>query len=210
MLTADRASFRLLLLIVGGCLIAAAVKAQQPSGSDRLRKATFAGGCFWSMEPVFDNLPGVVSVRVGYTGGSARNPTYELVNLGVTGHVEAIEVSYDPQRIAFERLVDAYWHNTDPTDGGGQFCDRGAQYQPSIFYHDEEQRQVAEAAKLMIAQSARFKRIATQVRPASTFWPAEAYHQRFYKTHQFEYRTYRIGCGRDVRLAQLWGKAAIH
>jgi peptide-methionine (S)-S-oxide reductase len=181
--------------------------AQATAAPDRdLATATFAGGCFWSMEHVFDELPGVMSVTAGYSGGSAKNPTYEAVGMGVTGHAESVQVSYDPVRIAYERLLDAYWHNIDPTDGSGQFCDHGTQYRPIIFYADATQQQLAQQSKTAIEESHRFKRVLPQVLAASTFWPAEAYHQHFYKTHAVQYRLYRAGCGRDARLAQLWGQ----
>ena len=177
-----------------------------PDPAPGLARATFAGGCFWSMEHVFDELAGVVSVMVGYTGGAAKNPSYEQVELGVTGHAESVQVVYDPKKIDYEKLLDAYWHNTDPTDGGGQFCDHGTQYRPVIFYNDDVQKQIADASKKALEDSHRFKRILTQIVPASTFWRAEAYHQHFYKTNAFQYRMYRVACGRDPRLADLWGK----
>jgi len=167
--------------------------------------ATFAGGCFWSMEHVFDELPGVVSVTVGYAGGSARNPTYEQVEMGITGHAESVQVVYDPQHIAYTTLLDAYWHNVDPTDGAGQFCDHGTQYRPIIFYADEAQKLAAEESKTSLVQSHRFSRVLPQVLPAATFWRGEDYHQHYYKTHAAAYRLYRIGCGRDRRLRELWG-----
>ena len=168
--------------------------------------ATFAGGCFWSMEHVFDELPGVVSVAVGYAGGTAKKPSYEQVELGITGHAESVQIVYDPARIGYEKLLEAYWHNTDPTSGAGQFCDMGSQYRPIIFVADEIQRAAAERSKKALEQSGRFKRVLTQIQPASTFWPAEAYHQHYYKTHAAAYQMYRVGCGRDARLRQLWGQ----
>jgi peptide-methionine (S)-S-oxide reductase len=168
--------------------------------------ATFAGGCFWSMEHVFDELPGVVSVTVGYAGGTAKKPTYEQVELGITGHAESVQVVYDPAKIRYEALLDAYWHNTDPTSGAGQFCDMGSQYRPIIFVADEIQKAAAERSKQALEQSGRFKRVLTQIESASTFWPAEAYHQHYYKTHAAAYQMYRVGCGRDARLRQLWGQ----
>jgi peptide-methionine (S)-S-oxide reductase len=169
--------------------------------------AIFAGGCFWSMEHVFDQLPGVLTVTVGYTGGSAKRPSYEQVEAGITGHVESVQVTYDPDKISYERLLDAYWHNTDPTDGAGQFCDTGSQYRPIIFYADDAQQQAAEHSKIAIEQSGRFKRVLTRVQAAAVFWPAEDYHQHYYKTHAAAYNMYRVGCGRDARLRQLWGSS---
>ena len=136
-----------------------------PDPAPGLARATFAGGCFWSMEHVFDELAGVVSVMVGYTGGAAKNPSYEQVELGVTGHAESVQVVYDPKKIDYEKLLDAYWHNTDPTDGGGQFCDHGTQYRPVIFYNDDVQKQIADASKKALEDSHRFKRILTQIVP---------------------------------------------
>lgn len=167
--------------------------------------AVFAGGCFWSMEHVFDEIAGVVSVTAGYTGGTAKNPSYEQVEAGVTGHVESVRVIYDPARVRYDTLLTAYWHNTDPTDGAGQFCDHGSQYRPIIFYADETQRRLAEASKRAIEASHRFERVLTRIAPASTFWTAEARHQHFYKTHAAAYQRYSIGCGRDARLKELWG-----
>jgi peptide-methionine (S)-S-oxide reductase len=170
-----------------------------------MAQAVFAGGCFWSMEHVFDELPGVSSVTAGYAGGSVNRPTYEQVEMGVTGHAESVQVVYDPKTIGYDKLLDAYWHNIDPTDGGGQFCDHGTQYRPIIFYADEKQKQLAQESKSAVESSSRFKRVMTQIVPASAFWPAEAYHQHFYKTHAAQYRAYRVGCGRDARLQELWG-----
>jgi peptide-methionine (S)-S-oxide reductase len=167
--------------------------------------ATFAGGCFWSMEHVFDELPGVISVTVGYAGGPAKNPSYEQVEMGITGHAESVQVVFDPERITYNSLLNAYWHNIDPTDGAGQFCDHGTQYRPIIFYADEAQKLAAEASKAAIEQSHRFSRVMPQVLPAGVFWRGEDYHQHYYKTHAMAYKMYRIGCGRDHRLHELWG-----
>ena len=183
--------------------IAVVAGAQSPSSTAR---AVFAGGCFWSMEHVFDELPGVASVTAGYTGGTAKKPSYEQVEMGITGHVESVQVVYDPAKVSYDALLDAYWHNTDPTSGAGQFCDTGSQYRPIIFVADEAQREAAERSKKALEQSGRFKRVLTQIQPASTFWPAEEYHQHYYKTHAAAYRIYRVGCGRDARLRQLWGE----
>ena len=173
--------------------------------AQRSATAVFAGGCFWSMEHVFDDLPGVVSVTVGYAGGSARQPTYEQVEMGITGHAESVQVVYDSDKIAYERLLDAYWHNIDPTDGAGQFCDHGTQYRPIIFYGDDAQQRAAQASKDALVRSGRFARVMPQIAALTTFWRAEDYHQHYYKTHAAAYRLYRVGCGRDARLRQLWG-----
>jgi peptide-methionine (S)-S-oxide reductase len=184
-------------------LVAAAAGAQTPSPATST--ATFAAGCFWSLEHVFDELPGVVSVTVGYAGGTAKKPSYQQVEMGITGHAETVQVVFDPKTIRYEALLDAYWHNIDPTDGAGQFCDHGTQYRPIIFYADEEQQRLAEQSKTALEQSRRFARVMPQIVPASTFWRAEDYHQHYYKTHAVAYRMYRVGCGRDARLRELWG-----
>jgi peptide-methionine (S)-S-oxide reductase len=168
--------------------------------------ATFAGGCFWSMEHVFDALPGVTSVTAGYSGGTAQHPSYEQVEAGITGHAESVQVVFDPAKTSYDVLLDAYWHNIDPTTAAGQFCDYGTQYRPIIFYSNETQRLAAERSKKAVEDSRRFKRVMPQIVAASTFWPAEAYHQHFYKTHAAAYQAYRIGCGRDARLRELWSR----
>ena len=186
---------------ISALIVVSAVSAQ-PTG---LATATFAAGCFWSMEHVFNELPGVVSVTSGYAGGTAKKPSYEQVEMGITGHAETVQVVFDPKKIAYEALLDAYWHNMDPTDGAGQFCDHGPQYRPIIFYADDEQKKLAEQSKDALERSHRFARVMPQIVPASTFWRAEDYHQHYYKTHAVAYRIYRVGCGRDARLRELWG-----
>ena len=178
----------------------------QPAGDPPpgMQQAIFGGGCFWSMEHVFDEIPGVQSVAVGYTGGTAKSPSYEQVELGITGHVEAVRVVFDPSKVGYDTLLDAYWHNTDPTEGAGQFCDFGSQYRPIIFYSGDAQQRQAEASKKALEASQQFKRVMTRVQPASTFWIAEAYHQHYYTTHAALYQRYRAGCGRDARLRELW------
>jgi peptide-methionine (S)-S-oxide reductase len=197
-----------LVAAAAGAPLPAAGRAVVPAHAPQRETATFAGGCFWSMEHVFEDLAGVVSTTVGYAGGSARNPTYEQVEMGVTGHAESVQVAYDPAVIMYEQLLDTYWHNIDPTDGSGQFCDHGTQYRPIIFYADGAQQRLADESKAALEASHRFPRVMAQVRPAGTFWRAEDYHQHYSKTHGMQYRMYRIGCGRDARLAQLWGKHA--
>jgi peptide-methionine (S)-S-oxide reductase len=173
-----------------------------------LERAIFAGGCFWCMEPPFDKLEGVVSTTSGYTGGHVENPTYEQVSSGTTGHLESVEVVYDPSIVSYEKLLDVFWHNIDPTDGGGQFCDRGSQYRSAIFYLNEEQKEAAEASKRALDASGQLpKPVVTEILPASQFYPAEAYHQDFYIHHAFRYKFYRRGCGRDRVLERLWGHA---
>jgi peptide-methionine (S)-S-oxide reductase len=173
-----------------------------------LQKATFAGGCFWCMETAFEGLPGVKSVISGYTGGPERNPTYEQVSSKTTGHAEAVQITFDPKQITYAQLLDLFWHNTDPTDSGGQFCDRGPEYRSEIFYHDATQKKLAEESKRAIETSPhRFKKpIVMKITAASDWWPAEEYHQDFYKKNPMRYHEYRTGCGRDRRLTDLWGK----
>jgi peptide-methionine (S)-S-oxide reductase len=177
-------------------------------GQAGLEKATFAGGCFWCMEPPFDKLPGVVSTTSGYTGGSKPDPTYEEVSSGRTGHAEAVQVLYDPNKISYEKLLDVFWHNIDPTVRDRQFCDIGSQYRTAIFVHNDEQRRLAERSKAELSKSKPFRQdIVTPIVPAGEFWPAEAYHQDFYKKNPIRYKFYRDGCGRDARLKELWGSA---
>jgi peptide-methionine (S)-S-oxide reductase len=168
--------------------------------------ATFAGGCFWCMEPPFDKLNGVLSTTSGYTGGHKSHPTYEEVSSGATGHAESMQVRYDPARVSYDKLLEVFWHNIDPVDAGGQFCDRGSQYRSEIFYHDGEQKRLAEKSLKELEESGRLHRpIATQIVPATTFYPAESYHQDFYKKNPIRYKFYRHACGRDARLKEIWG-----
>ncbi len=177
--------------------------AQQPAGR---AVATFAGGCFWCMEPPYDALPGVISTTSGFMGGSKRNPTYEEVTSGATGHAEVVQVVYDPKKVSYERLLEVFWKNVDPTVRDRQFCDIGSQYRTSIFYHTEEQQRLAEASKAALTKTKPFKdSIVTPVARVGEFWPAEDYHQDFYIKNPVRYKFYRTGCGRDARLKQLWG-----
>ncbi|HLC15617.1 MAG TPA: peptide-methionine (R)-S-oxide reductase MsrB [Thermodesulfovibrionia bacterium] len=172
-----------------------------------LQKATFAGGCFWCMEPPFEKLEGVVDVISGYTGGHKENPTYDEVSAGTTGHVEAVQVTYDPAKITYEKLLEVFWRQINPTDSGGQFVDRGASYTTAIFYHNEEQKRLAEQSKKALDQSGRFdKPVVTDMRPAGQFYPAEAYHQDYYKRNPLRYKFYRYDSGRDKYLNEVWGK----
>ena len=176
-----------------------------------LARATFAGGCFWCMEGPFDKLPGVVSTTSGYSGGSVKDPSYEQVSSGETGHAEAVEIVYDPAKVTYEQLLDVFWKNVDPTDGGGQFCDRGSQYRTAIFAHGEEQQRLAEQSKSELEASGKVKkRIVTQIVPAGDFFAAEDYHQDYYLRNPVRYKFYRYNCGRDDRLKQLWGAPAAH
>jgi peptide-methionine (S)-S-oxide reductase len=171
--------------------------------------ATFAGGCFWCMEGPFEKLKGVVSVTSGYTGGQKENPTYEQVSSGGTGHAEAVQIIYDPAKIGYDQLLEVFWHNIDPLTANAQFCDHGSQYRSAIFYHDGAQKTAALETKRKIEASGRFsKPLVTEIVAASAFYPAEEYHQDFYKKNPERYLTYRMGCGRDRRLKELWGDAA--
>ncbi len=172
-----------------------------------LRTATFAGGCFWCVEADFEKVDGVVEVVSGYTGGSKPNPSYKEVSGGGTGHLEAVQVMYDPDRINYEELLDVFWRHVDPTDASGQFVDRGSQYRPAIFYHDDAQKRLAEASKQKLEASGRFNRaIATEILPLGEFYPAEDYHQDYYKKSTLRYKMYRSGSGRDQFLEKVWGK----
>jgi peptide-methionine (S)-S-oxide reductase len=181
------------------------------SPTGKLEKATFAGGCFWCMEHPFDELPGVVSVTSGYTGGQKMDPTYEEVSAGGTGHAESVQVVYNPSKIGYEKLLKVFWHNIDPTVQDRQFCDSGHQYRSAIFYHTEEQRRTAVQSKETLEKSKPFpEHVVTEITQAGTFYPAEEYHQHYYKKNPIRYKYYRAGCGRDHRLKELWGSEAGH
>ncbi|MEL6248539.1 MAG: peptide-methionine (S)-S-oxide reductase MsrA [Cyanobacteria bacterium J06648_16] len=180
-----------------------------PALADSLTTATFAGGCFWCMESPFDQVPGVVETTAGYTGGAVANPTYEAVSSGTTGHFEAIQITYDPTQVDYSTLLEVFWHNVDPIDDRGQFCDKGSQYRSAIFYSSADEAEAAAQSKQAIAEQLN-QDIATDIRPASAFYAAEAYHQDYYLTHPVRYQVYRFGCGRDQRLSQVWGDAAGH
>jgi peptide-methionine (S)-S-oxide reductase len=185
-------------------ILSGVVHAADPSpGTTPTAKATFAGGCFWCMEPPYDELEGVISTISGYTGGTKKNPTYEEVSAGTTGHAEAVQVTYDPTKISYEKLLDVFWRNIDPLTANAQFCDSGSQYRSAIFYHDEAQKRLAAASKKRVQN--RFKQaIVTEIVPATEFYPAEDYHQDYYKKNPIRYKIYRYGCGRDQRLRELW------
>ena len=171
--------------------------------------AIFAGGCFWCVESDFDHVPGVVATVSGYTGGRTENPTYKQVSYEDTGHREAVEIIFDPARVSYADLLDIFWRSIDPTDGGGQFCDRGASYTTAIFTRSEEQREIAQASKRRLESAASFKApIATTIEEAGVFYPAEDYHQDYYTKNPVRYRLYRYRCGRDSRVVELWGDEA--
>jgi methionine-S-sulfoxide reductase len=193
------------LLLAAAALTALAGAGAAPAAEPRV--ATFASGCFWCTEADFEKVPGVVEAVSGYTGGRDPDPTYKEVSAGGTGHTEAVQVRYDPDEVTYERLLEVYWRNVDPLDAGGQFCDRGDQYRPAIFANDEEQRRLAEESKAALERSGRFgpRPIVVPVQPAATFHPAEDYHQDYAKRNAWRYSFYRLNCGRDARLAELWG-----
>ncbi len=168
--------------------------------------AIFAGGCFWCMEADFEKLDGVIAVESGYTGGSVNNPTYHQVSQGSTGHAEAIRVLYDPQRVSYEKLLDHFWRNIDPTVKDRQFCDIGSQYRSAIFYQNDTEQKLALSSKLALEKSGRFPHIYTEVVAAGAFYPAEDYHQDYYKKNPIRYKFYRTNCGRDTRLKSLWSE----
>jgi peptide-methionine (S)-S-oxide reductase len=184
-----------------------ALWAGSPAQAQSVQKATFAGGCFWCTEEAFEKLGlGPQAVVSGYMGGKVKNPTYEQVSTGNTGHTEVVQVTYDPAKISYEKLLETFWLNHDPTASNRQFCDSGSQYRPEIFYHSQEQKRLAEASKAKWEKDKPFRQpIVTPVTPAGEFWPAEEYHQDYYKKNALQYRFYVTGCGRYARLDQLWG-----
>lgn len=210
--------FSIALVILAGALLAGIHAATQPSMEkatemkahpENLRKATFAGGCFWCSEADFEKTDGVVEVISGYTGGKSEKPSYEEVSSGRTEHLEAVQVIYDSTRITYQQLLDVFWRHVDPTDPGGQFVDRGPQYRSAIFYHDEEQRRLAEESKKELDRSGRFQKpVVTEIRPLTQFYAAEGYHQDYYKKNSLRYSLYRQGSGRDQFIQQVWGQPA--
>jgi len=192
-------------LVLALTLVAAGVQAQQQE------KAIFAAGCFWCTEEAFEKVPGVVSAVSGYTGGTVKNPSYEQVSSGRTGHAEAVEVTFDPAKVTYEQLLDVFWVNHDPTVSNRQFCDSGTQYRPAIFYLNDEQKRLAEASKAKWEKMRPFKQpILTEITKAGPFYPAEDYHQDYYKKNPLQYRFYVTGCGRYQRLDSLWGELRKH
>jgi peptide-methionine (S)-S-oxide reductase len=188
------------ILLLAAVLIGNGAYAQPQTAS-----AIFAGGCFWCMEADFEKLPGVLGAESGYTGGHTANPTYEQVSAGGTGHAESVRVTYDPAKIGYAQLLDYFWHHIDPTVKDRQFCDTGNQYRTAIFYGNEAQRAAAEASKAALLKSGQFKQIYTEIVPATQFYPAEQYHQDYYKKNPVRYHFYRTTCGRDTRVAEVWG-----
>ena len=192
--------FAVILILLGSHAVA------QGENSSRIHTATFAGGCFWCMEPPFDKLDGVLSTISGYTGGHTVDPSYKQVSSGTTGHIEVVQVKYDADRISYSDLLKVYWKNIDPTRSDGQFCDRGEQYRPAIFYHDAEQKNLALESSQSVMENKTFKgAVKVEIIEASTFYPAEEYHQDYYLKNPIRYRYYRYTCGRDKRLEEVWG-----
>ena len=193
-------------LALAALLAAASVSQAAPAPR---AAAVFAGGCFWCEETAFEGVPGVFAVTSGYIGGEVDNPTYEQVSAGGTGHAEAVEVVYDPSRITYEKLLDIFWRNVDPFQKDAQFCDHGSQYRSAIFYRGDEQKKAAFASLRRLEEQPRFKgKIVTEIVPATKFYPAEEYHQDYYKKNPVHYKMYRLGCGRDARLKAIWGEPA--
>jgi len=178
---------------------------------NHVEQATFAGGCFWCMQPPFDKLKGVISTKAGYTGGQKSQPTYNEISAGGTGHAESVQIEFDPSKISYQQLLDVFWRQINPTDAGGQFVDRGSQYRTAIFYHNDKQRQLAEQSKTALAASGRFsKPIVTRIVPEATFWPAEEYHQHYADKNPLRYHFYRYHSGRDQYLDRIWGQREEH
>ncbi len=186
-------------------MLAVPAAAQAPAAQTQTATAILAGGCFWCVEADFDKLPGVLDTESGYTGGNVANPTYELVSAELTGHAEAVRVTYDPTTLSYERLLDYFWRHIDPTVKDKQFCDTGTAYRSAIFFMDESQRQTAEASREALLKSGKLSQIHTEIVAAGPFWPAEELHQNYYKKNPFRYYVYRSLCGRDDRLKEVWG-----
>ena len=192
-------------LLAAACVLAAAMTGALAQ-AQKTATATFAGGCFWCTEADFDKVPGVISTTSGYTGGTMKDPTYHQVSAGGTGHAEAVEVVYDPSKVSYAKLLDVYWHSIDPLVKDQQFCDHGNQYRTAIFYRTEEEKKLAEETKKQVEAKFAPRTVYTQIVAAGPFYPAEDYHQDYYKKNEARYKFYRWNCGRDQRLEQLWGK----
>lgn len=198
----------LLLILAGSWMFAEKIQAADEN-SAQTATAIFAGGCFWCMEPPFDKLDGVIATISGYTGGHTENPTYKKVSSDTTGHYEALEVTYDPNKVSYETLLNVFWHNVDPLDPKGQFCDKGESYRTAIFYLNDEQKTLAEGSKQRLSNSDLFEQeVVTEVLVAKRFYPAEDYHQDYYQKNPLRYKYYRFSCGRDARLEELWNGTA--
>jgi peptide-methionine (S)-S-oxide reductase len=180
---------------------------QGQSAPPAQQKATFAGGCFWCVEADFDKVDGVISTTSGYIGGKEKNPTYQQVSAGKTGHTEAVEIVFDPAKVSYQKLLDVFWRNHDPLTKDRQFCDSGAQYRPGVFYHSDEQKRLAEASKAQVQSRLAPRLVQTEITKAGTFTAAEDYHQDYHQKNPIRYKFYRFNCGRDQRLEELWGKS---
>jgi peptide-methionine (S)-S-oxide reductase len=191
--------------VLAGLCLALCSGVQAQSSPNGQASAVFAGGCFWCIEKDFEKLPGVIEVTSGYTAGKTPKPSYEAVSAGQTGHTEAVRVVYDPRKVSYQQLVDYFWRHIDPTVKDRQFCDVGSQYRTGIYWQTEAERKVAEGSREALVKSGRFPVIHTEIQAASTFWPAEEYHQDYYKKNPVRYNYYRTSCGRDARVQQLWG-----
>ena len=204
--------FKPFVVVITASALSAGALAPYPvsaAAGGELATATFAGGCFWCVESDFDSVPGVVETVSGYTGGTTPDPTYRQVTAGGTGHYEAVRIRYDPEKVSYERLLHLFWRSVDPTDAGGQFCDRGASYRTAIFTTTEEEHRLAEASKEAIKRSGVLEQsVATSIEPLKEFYPAEDYHQDYYVKNPVRYRFYRFSCGRDARVREIWGNEA--
>ncbi len=198
-------AFFLFSLALSGASIAADNSAPRPHGA---ATAVFAGGCFWCIEADFEKLPGVFDAESGYAGGTLKNPTYEQVSAGGTGHTEVVRVYYDPKKVSYQQLVDYFWRHIDPTVKDRQFCDGGSQYRSAILYQNDAEKSVAQTSKSALEKSKRFANVHTEIIPVGTFYSAEEYHQDYYKKNPVRYKYYRASCGRDARVKELWGKEA--
>jgi peptide-methionine (S)-S-oxide reductase len=200
-----------MIWIAALCFAAAAAPAHSQTkapAKGSAATATFAGGCFWCMEEVYDKVPGVTRTVSGYMGGKVKNPTYEQVSTGRTGHAEVVQIEYDPAKVSYQKLLELFWRNIDPTQKDGQFCDHGSQYRSGIFYHDAEQKRLAEASQRALQKSKPFRgELVTEITPATVFYAAEDYHQDYHLRNPTRYKFYKSGCGREARLQQLWGKS---
>lgn len=211
MTTFARWTITLALLLGAGTLPLRTAQAETTTGDSTMAIATFAGGCFWCMEPPFQQLDGVQDVIAGYMGGTEPNPTYREVSTGTTGYLECARIIYDPEVVSYRKLLEVFWHNIDPTDSYGQFADRGPQYHTAIFYHNDEQKQLAEESKKELEESGKFKEpIVTTIRPASEFYQAEDYHQDYYQKNPTHYKLYKKGSGREGYIKKTWGKEDDH
>lgn len=193
------------LLLLLGTAGAAAGEPSTGPGAMPTATAVFAGGCFWCLEADFDKLPGVVATQSGYTGGKSPEPTYHQVSAGDTGHAEVVQVRYDPKKVSYRQLVDYFWRHIDPTVKDRQFCDIGTQYRSAIYWRNESERKIAEASRDALQKTGKFKQVFTEITKASRFYPAEEYHQDYYKKNPIRYNFYRLGCGRDDRVHEIWG-----